>query len=264
MPDTSSPCMYALPAKRFADVGLWLRPLGEKAPKQLQKVSSAACHRLPPAVHVPVAACATLHYSHMVAQLQGGKNELKLSKQATDVTSTSLQAITHLLAHGVGHTDMLRADLPALLTKIIRSPACQAVPDMVDHALACMYPFTVVPAGKAVLLQQLTAASVEPFIHVALRWLEDPESAYSRLVAASGWCLPVPLLPHTPLCCPTSLFVVDTSTFPCWLSEIGLPSDFSFCVCDCCNKPSKAVQGSMFMWAAASLAHTLCLDRICL
>ncbi len=123
---------------------------------------------------------------HMVAQLQGAKNELKLSKQATDVTSTSLQAITHLLAHGVGYTDMLRADLPALLTKIIRSPACQAVPDMVDHALACMYPFTVVPAGKAVLLQQLTAASVEPFIHVALRWLEDPESAYSRLVAASG------------------------------------------------------------------------------
>ncbi len=200
MPCTRSPYIYALPAKRSADVGLWLRPLGKKAPNQLQEVSSAACHSVSPAVHVPADACATWHYCHIVAQLQGGNNELKLSKQATNVTSTSLQAITHLLAHGVGHTDMLRADLPALLTKVIRSPACQAVPDMVDHALACMYPFTVVPAGKAVLLQQLTAASLDPFIHVALRWLEDPESAYSRLVAASGSCLPVPLLPHTPLC----------------------------------------------------------------
>ena len=167
------------------------------AQNQLQEVSSAACHCLPPAVHVPLDACTTLHHGHTVAQLQGGNNEVKLSKQATEVTVASVQAIGHLLAHGVGHTDVLRADLPALLTKIIQSPACQAVPDMVDHALACMYPFTAVPAGKTVLLQQLTPASVEPFIHVALRWLEDSESAYSRLVAASGWCLPVPLLPHT-------------------------------------------------------------------
>ena len=141
-----------------------------------------------------------MHYGQLVAQLQGGKNELKLSKQATEVTLASLQAITQLLAAGVGHTDMLRADLPALLTKIIQSSACQGVPDMVDRALACMYPFTSLPAGKTVLLQQLTPANVEPFVHVALRWLEDSESAYTTLVAASGWCLPVPLLPHTPLC----------------------------------------------------------------
>ncbi|KAL0031111.1 hypothetical protein WJX77_004227 [Trebouxia sp. C0004] len=116
---------------------------------------------------------------------QGGNNKLKLSRQATEVTLASLQAMTHLLGAGVGHADMLRADLPALLTNIIQSPTCQGVPDMVDRALTCMYPFTALPAGKTVLLQQMTPASVEPFIHVALTWLEDPESAYTRLVAAS-------------------------------------------------------------------------------
>ena len=141
-----------------------------------------------------------MHYGHMVAQLQGGHNELTLSKQATELTLASLQAITPLLAAGVGHTDMLRAGLPALLIKIIQSSACQSVPRMVDRALECMYPFTALPAGKTVLLQQLTPASVDPFIHVALRWLEDSESAYTQLVAASGRCLPEPLLPHIPLC----------------------------------------------------------------
>ncbi len=190
-----------------------------------------------------------------MAQLQGGNNELKLSKQGTEVTLASLQATTHLLAAGVAHADMLRADLPALLTKIIQSAACQGVPEMVDRALTCMYPFTALPAGKTVLLQQLTPASVEPFIHVALRWLEDAESAYTRLVAASGWGLPVPLLPHTPLCGRhqrLALLVV----------LIGSPSDFS--LCDFCNKPFKAVQGSTFVWAAASLAQTLCMGENCL
>ena len=196
MPCTCSPYMYAINISRFWSLAAatWREGTEPTPGSQLCSLPLS-----PPAVHVPSDACATFHYGHMVAQLQGGNNKLKLSKQATEVALASLQAITALLAAGVGHADMLRAHLPALLTNIIQSSACQGVPDMVDRALACMYPFIAHPAGKTVLLQQLTPASVEPFIHVALRWLEDSESAYPQLVAASGWCLPVPLLPHTPL-----------------------------------------------------------------
>jgi len=59
--------MYALPASTSADFDIWLLPLGEKAQNQLQEVSSAACHCLPPAVQVPIDACATLNYGHIRA-----------------------------------------------------------------------------------------------------------------------------------------------------------------------------------------------------
>ena len=127
--------------------------------------------------------------------LQGRDGRLQLSEQSTDLTWVSLRTIYAMSAAARGsEANLLRADLPALLTKIIQCPACWKLEaGVADQAVACLHAFTMSPAGKQQVLQQLTPAVIDALMAVALRWLQDPGLEYGHYAVAAGqhfcpWC----------------------------------------------------------------------------
>lgn len=141
------------------------------------------------------ATCMMIHASHSRVKyllhegyLQGRDGRLQLSEQSTDLTWVSLRTIYAMSAAARGsEANLLRADLPALLTKIIQCPACWKLEaGVADQAVACLHAFTMSPAGKQQVLQQLTPAVIDALMAVALRWLQDPGLEYGHYAVAAG------------------------------------------------------------------------------